>query len=526
MAFGRVRIVWPAPGLPAFLHVEECFTAIVAHDGADDEVFRNWAKRLALRGLDNGITIPLQVEAVETCRSAEADPLISGFAALSEARSFTFSRIMLRASQQLLPAPPRRVRLYDILFDGQAERPRSVAAFVPSRGKLRLAFAADLHLATAWDAIADAVDRHAPYLAAGLLHPQRLLEQFIAEANSLAAEGQLDLVVLGGDLVDHVYARSRNGVSGTLDDSNLKGLLSALRPLQVPTITIPGNHDYRLYPWRPRTYGLQSVGIPASRTKDLLQKAGLWSRWPISFADIHALRTEERSGRSALTHYLSEVSPATDFSLMLHGVRLMFVSTGRDVISQWRGVEFARSGLFLRSLRHAWLHPDSEGLSDSQVARVDSWLQSPGGAALFLHAPLLHENNPADAGRCIGRIDLGADGNVASRVAFERSLKHAGMRNGVCFRNTEPLLRALACACGPVVTFSGHVHQASAIGLDRTGLVLRTAELAPPTDPGRTVTLLTAPALGHLPIGNRQAPGYFLAMFEDGALVSLVQRAI
>jgi hypothetical protein len=522
----KVQIVWPAPGLPAFIQDDARFTAIVAHDGADAESLHRWAERLTLRGVDNGILIPLEVIAVEPCESSGAGPLVDGFAALSEARQLSLARITLRATQPLFPKPPRRVRVYDILVDGQVERPRSVAAFVPSDGKLMLAFAADLHLAAAWDVIADAVDRYAPDLVPKLLRPKLLLEQFVSEANSLAANGQLDLVVLGGDLVDHVYAHSHKDGSGTLDDSNVKLLLCTLTALQVPTITIPGNHDYRLYPWRPRTYGLEAVGIPASRTKALLQKAGLWSRWPICLADLHALRTNESQGCSDLRHYFTHVAPATDFPLMLNGVRLMFVSTGRDVISQWRDVEFARSGLLLRSLRHAWLHPDSEGLNDSQITQIDSWLQTSGGAALFFHAPLLHVSKPADVGRHIGRIDPRAEDHLTSRIAFELQMKRAGMRNGVCFRNAQPLLQALAARHGPVVTFSGHVHQASAIELDRTELNLHTVDLIPPADPDRTVTMLTAPALGHISAGNHQPPGYFLAHFKDGALVWLDRRSL
>jgi hypothetical protein len=555
---GSFNIIRPAPGLPAFLQGEENFTAIVAHDGNDANAVRNWAQKLALRAVDNGASIPLEVEAVEHCDAAAADSLISGFAALSESRRLSFSRIKLRAMRPLTPTPPCRVRLYDILFDGRIERPRSVAAIVPSAGKLMLAFASDLHLASAWDAIADAVDRYTPDLSAGLLRPKRQLEKFVGEMNSLTAKGQLDVVVLGGDLIDHVYTHSRNGTPNSLDNSNVKILLDALASLRAPTITIPGNHDYRLHPWRPRTYGLEAVGIPASRTKALLQKAGLWSRWPICFADLHSLRSKESCGRSALAHYLTHLAPATDFTLNLHGVRLMFVSTGRDVISQWRNVEHARSGLLLRSLRHAWLNPDSEGLSDAQIVKIASWLQMPGGgtvpisgtiaerwsakktglsplaqktetpagSVLFFHAPLLHANNHAGVGRHVGRIDPGADGDMASHVAFEHRLKRAGMRNGVCFRNADPLLRVLAAAQGPVVTFSGHVHQPSAVQLDRAKMILHTVDPVPPTDPGRTVTLFTASALGHVPIGNHQPPGYFLAHFEDGALVSLDRQPI
>lgn len=141
-------------------------------------------------------------------------------------------------------------------------------------------------------------------------------------------------------------------------------------------------------------------------------------------------------------------------------------------------------------------------------------------------APLLHVNNSADVGHCVGWIDPGKDGDSASRIAFELRLKRAGVRNGVCFRNADPLLRALANVRGPVVTFSGHIHHASAVQLDRTDLVLRTADPAPPTEYGQTVTLLTAPALGHVHIGNHQPPGYFLVHFKEGEMVWLDRRTL
>ena len=84
--------------------------------------------------------------------------------------------------------------------------------------------------------------------------------------------------------------------------------------------------------------------------------------------------------------------------------------------------------------------------------------------------------------------------DVPPRAAW--ALEQAGVHRGVCFRNPAPLLRAMAAAPGPVVMFSGHVHQATAIELDRSSLVLQTAHPAPPANPDHTVTLLTAPALG------------------------------
>jgi hypothetical protein len=145
---------------------------------------------------------------------------------------------------------------------------------------------------------------------------------------------------------------------------------------------------------------------------------------------------------------------------------------------------------------------------------------------LFSHAPLLRVTHLAEIGLRVGCVDPGAEDNLASRIAFELRLEQAGVHRGVCFRNPAPLLRAFAAAPGPVVMFSGHVHQATAIQLDRSTLALQTAHPVPPTDPDHTVTLLTAPALGQVSDDRRHAPGYFIAHFKDGAMVSLDRRTL
>ena len=70
----RIRFVWPAPGLPAFVQDEEHIGAIIAQEDPDPEVVRGWAGRLALRGVDETIPIPLSVEAVELWDSARSGP--------------------------------------------------------------------------------------------------------------------------------------------------------------------------------------------------------------------------------------------------------------------------------------------------------------------------------------------------------------------------------------------------------------------------------------------------------------------
>jgi hypothetical protein len=123
-----------------------------------------------------------------------------------------------------------------------------------------------------------------------------------------------------------------------------------------------------------------------------------------------------------------------------------------------------------------------------------------------------------------GLLDPGDTDNLTGRVAFECRLRYAGLRGGVLFRNPGPLLRTLLSANGSVVSFSGHVHHATAIELDRRTLRARAVAIGAPDRPLDTVTLVTAPALGQQWTAGYSRPGYLLARFHEGALVGLDQH--
>jgi hypothetical protein len=250
----------------------------------------------------------------------------------------------------------------------------------------------------------------------------------------------------------------------------------------------------------------------------------LWDAWPVHPADWQALRTHDDGGAPALAHHLTHVAPATDFALTLRGLRLVFASTGCDVLARWRQVEPARRGLFLWALRAAWTNPDAEGLYDDQVQRLAAALPDQQGAAVFFHAPLLHADNGVDVGAVAGRLEPAAEDCLAARVVYERRLSRAGLRGGVLFRNPGPVVRTLVASPSPTVVFSGHVHHATAIELDRRTGIARSVAIAAPSRPQETITLLTAPALGQRWSAGRCRAGYLLARFEGGILTALEQR--
>jgi hypothetical protein len=518
------RIVWPAPGLPALLEGEtRRVEFIVAHTEAGLDPVFSWARRLALRDRLRRLRVELAIDYVEPLERAAVGGFARRYAELPDTEHLHFARLVAHASHSLSPSPPRSAGVLDVMVDDAVERHNAIGVLAP-RAQLALAFASDLHVAAFWQIMAEAVSRFAPDLAPKFLHPGRLLDRFIDQANRLAACGDLDLVVLGGDLVDHVHPHARR--VGEASETNVARLVEALARLEVPALVLPGNHDHRPFPWRPRLPGLGAVGIPAGRSARILRDAGLWDPWPLRPSDRHILRTEDEAGRPGLTHHLALLAPATDFHLTVRGMRLVFASTGRDVLPRWREVEWSRLTFALRSLRSSWEDPDCEGFTDAQLAAMTGALDDARGAAFFFHAPLLHPHPREPVEQRLDRLDPGDRDDLPSQIAFERRLFATGLRRGVVFRNVGPLIRALASHRHPLSVFSGHVHRSSALTFDRTSLQLRSAPFAAPQAPDETVSLLTAPALGHVRSPGSEPPGYLLASFEAGRLATLERRPV
>jgi len=518
------RIVWPAPGLPALLEGEtRRVEFIVAHTEAGLDPLFSWARRLALRDRLQRRRVELAIDYLEPLERAAVGGLARRYTELPDAESLRFARLVTHVPRGLSPSPPRSASVLDVMVGDAVERPNAIG-ILAARDRLALAFASDLHVAAFWQMMAEAVSRFAPDLAPKFLHPGRLLDRFIDQANRLAAQGDLDLVVLGGDLVDHVHPHARR--VSQAGETNVARLVEALARLEVPAIVLPGNHDHRSFPWRPRLPGLGAVGIPAGRSSRILRDAGLWDPWPLRPSDRHILRTEDDSGRPGLSYHLALLAPATDFHLTVRGMRLVFASTGRDVLPRWREVEWSRLAIVLRSLRSSWEDPDCEGFTDAQLAAMTGALDGARGAALFFHAPLLHPHPREPVEKRLDRLDPGDRDDLGSRIAFERRLFATGLRRGVVFRNVGPLIRTLASHRNPLTVFSGHVHRSSAIAFDRASLRLQSMPFAAPQTPDQPVSLLTAPALGHVRFPGSEPPGYLLASFEGGRLAALECRPV
>lgn len=515
-----LSILYPSPCLPALLrHQEHEFDVIVSADRPDDDSLRTWAAALMLSEVGNGTQIRLRTEAI-TIEDIDALPEVARPAAtLAERRGQSPARLRLRCLDPVDPTHPRRARVFHLTRGGAIVRPRCVATWNPSSDVLRIAFASDLHVAAIWDDIADTLQRFTPDLAPRLLHPGKLVEGLITELTAFAERGELDALILGGDLLDHVY-RQRRGAA-----TNAALLLDRLCDLPVPVFAIPGNHDFRLFPWRPRIYPFDTAGIPQHRARQAMRQAGLWDSWPMNPRDLDAVRTRSGDHLAALDHHLAVFASAADYTVVLGDLRLIFMSTGRDILPRWRTVERGRAGMLLKSIPISYEHPDSEGFSQAQLTALQSALAGCRNAALFFHAPLLNPLPGTTVGPRLRRLDPGDDDGLPARLRFERQLFRSGHRHGVFFRNPAPFVRTLHSFRGSLATFSGHVHGTHAVELDPGSMGVRSVSM-PNAHSSGVHALLNAPALGQTATRNGEPPGYLLARFEGGRLASVERRTV
>jgi hypothetical protein len=514
------RILWPAPGLPALLSPsEQNLEVLVAAEALRADPLASWADGLGLRAVDGSPSFRLPVRDLVAGIPACEEPRVAAAAAALGVRHVV--RFALDASAARAPDSPRRSRVFDLERAGACVRSRAVVRHAPG-ARIRIGFASDLHHAELWNAVHEALRRFAPDLAARALDPNAQVRRLVDDANRRAARGELDAIVLGGDLVDHVYRVARGACDGSADHSNWPELLEALAPLDVPSFAIPGNHDHRLYPWRPRVYGLEAIGVPPARLRGALRAGGLWDAWPLRPRDVDALRTREPDGRDGLSQYLVQMAPSPAFARDIGDLRLVFLSTGRDVLCRWSGVEPGRGRLLARSLRTSWEHPDSEGLDDAQIALLTEALRTAKrGAAIFLHAPLVHPVPDEAIEARLPNLAPGADDGQPARIRFEQRLYPTGLRQGVFFRNPAPFLRALQAADAPLTVVSGHIHRCHAWRWDSVRGDTRSCRL-PLTGRGDGVLFAHAPAVAHAPPRETdQVPGYLVASFESGALCGL-----
>lgn len=520
------EICWPAPGAPALIEeAQKTWSFIATHRCGETVDYHGWLRQICLRSPDGEITVPLQLIDTQAITRDLIPSRVRGFASLPEAGQRSFVECRVKVPDGTRPNLPGRSRVFDLWNADRCLRRRCVALTRFADQRLAVAFASDFHLSCLWDQIIGEIGRTTPDLMTRLVNPSALWERFVEAVNQRWRRGELDLVVLGGDLVDHVHLQDWFPREADLSaETNVHRFLNALSALMPPVFVIPGNHDFRLFPWRPRIYGLGAIGLTKSETRRVLRESNLGAGGPPRPRDLCALQTRDAMGRTALAHHLRLLAPSTDYAIDVAGMRLIFASTGCDALVDWINLGKQRPIQFLRSLSSAWKTPDSVGFDDEQIGWITDALQNTRGAAVFFHAPLLHVDNDPETGNRLNSLppfpwSLSRD---SSRV--ERLWQRAGLRKGVSFSHAGKLLESFLAAPIPVTTFSGHIHRATRIDLSRADRRMSVRPLSSPIEPAVSIQLLTGPAVGQADLDGTVAPGYLLANFDKGYLTDLRQE--
>lgn len=154
-----------------------------------------------------------------------------------------------------------RPAIYDLCLDGVTfERKYHAVCLTESKsGSLRYIHLTDLHIAKRNDFIEQEITFGCGPIN-GFPNFNENLRKFIAKANEMSDKGELDFVIIGGDLVDFV----NHGVADDVNfaDNNWRIFIDIMtggdgepkrgeknHGIKVPLFTLTGNHDWRLHPY-------------------------------------------------------------------------------------------------------------------------------------------------------------------------------------------------------------------------------------------------------------------------------------
>jgi len=377
----------------------------------------------------------------------------------------------------------------------------------------KILVASDIHLASRWDVIEKNVKTHFPKRVNNffqslndlfLFDPKDLLTQesilhsfvnpncnfieFIKKANRMMDDGEINFIVLIGDLVDYKYKETRSKSGTAFNDTEwsiLEDMILGTHPksegLRVPVFMTTGNHDYRLYPYKLQIYGLKHCGISDEVTKEYLKRTKEYLKFKYRLEDFDALKINIGKNHS-LNYYYRNFNPFDDYGFDFDGIRLVFMDTGSDFFCHPSELLTSKMLYFLRRIFNGLI---SIGFSWKQIQLFRRHIEAiltDKPIILFCHAPLLNTNKDTDK-YLVKEYSLPLkvkSKNVNEALGKKNSLKFAseiiksGLGYSTIYKNHLPVLSALCEHNGPSVIMSGHIHRHIEFGIAKnTGEVFK-----------------------------------------------------
>lgn len=584
--FGRPRqavardwngILTPAMGKPEFLDTScgaplEFDVVMVAADESLDLQDIRGVLRPIRDGLDEVRLVATNSSTIELA-SNEGNSRWSGWTL----RRFSHAKqVRFAVAPEDAPLLFNMRELYDleVLLGSESFVKKGAVALSPNASSsARVLVASDAHVASRWDEIERDVERLFPHRTAtdgavrtssysaddlfsvetfktSFVNPNKVLVRLVETANELYDSGQIDIVLLLGDLVDYKFPDSRAATpvqSARTEWALLTEILLGRYPgsqrLRVPLLTTSGNHDYRLYPYSLQAYGLRHCGVPDEFTEEYLRRSGAHRPGKYRLEDLDSIRINTGIDHS-LDVYYCEYNPYDDYTVDIAGTGLLVLDSGPDAFC--RAAEHIRSSRwrpFLIGMGHAMETPDANGLSDDQIDRLHDYVDrlGDGRAAIVLtHAPLINngpddplEAAPGEEVRIDLHVDLQASGSVRDAIALEEQLGKSGLGISTLFQNQLPVLKSLASRTGASIVLSAHGHHNAEFTVDRANGQIRYADytcfgstLGSLT--GSRVLLLQGNAMGHLERSYQEGsvPSYRILGLDSGDISRVTREPI
>ncbi len=429
-----------------------------------------------------------------------------------------------------------RVVLYDLVHSSGVSAPNSVALYSHDFSSAHVMFAADIHVARIWDDIESEIEklseRTTPVIDSlfskdafhdSFLNPNLNFTDLVEVANRKYKEGKLDLVILGGDLVDYVYS----GFRGTEPDSYEKTNVSLFenivlgkwchgQRLRVPMLTVTGNHDYRLYPYQISTYGLRHCGLNDFQTmflRNLKSKPGLSVP---TMKDLWSVWARKSRINNSLKYYHWNINPKANFEVSFDKLLIVGLDTGRDALLNLFGTKLRRLLNLFASFRHGLSEPLSEGLSDSQCAMLEKCVSvSKGDVFVIFHSGMFNPSIKVSKHKRYSTCDK-------EGIALETQLHSDEVSVGTMLQNHGQVL-AMAKK-RRLLGLSGHIHRRLAVRVNGDEEMLQFITDPPVhVSPDESSYFLSAASVGHIqdnyPEPNH--PGFWTITYKKNVLTDL-----
>lgn len=238
--------------------------------------------------------------------------------------------------------------------------------------------------------------------------------EFIRYANKLHRKGEIDFIVLTGDLVDYVFedgGKHYYNNNFVYFENIIRGLTGKPDNVQnvellVPVFTSLGNHDYRIRPYYPiftvdiqapvsnRTmeqYGAMNITKEEAK---ILTEHHLGIKSMVSSDTAVDMIKPDRENRSGnLNHYFRSINRDSSYVVQLGKHHLIMVDGKWDagtIEGTWDAIKYFLGFKGEAEDNFADGSPDSVGFTGTELSMVSRALQSDGLTIVCMHAPAVN----------------------------------------------------------------------------------------------------------------------------------------